>query len=139
MNQTKLEIMPILSSEALLSENKKTRMHSSRMRTAQLFPLCPHMNCSGGVPGSRGTWPRGCTWSWRVYLVPGGAPGQGVYLVPGVYLLGCVPGPGGCTWSWGVYPVMGGIPGPGGYLPVDRNLGTCYSKYYLAPNFVCGQ
>ena len=31
----------------------------------------------GGVPG-----PVGCTWSWGVYLVPGGIWSRGVYLVP---------------------------------------------------------
>ena len=31
-----------------------TRMHSSRMRTARLFPISPTMHCSGGVPGPGG-------------------------------------------------------------------------------------
>ena len=55
-----------------------------------------------GVPGPEGcvpgpgecTWSRGCTWSWGVHLVQG-APGPGVYLVWGVYLVpGGVPGLG---------------------------------------------
>ena len=46
-----------------------------------------------------------------MYLIQGGVPGPGVYLVKGVYLvIGGVPGPGGvCTWSRG-----GGVPGLGG-------------------------
>ena len=51
-----------------------------------------------------------------MYLVRGGIPGPGGYLVPGgctwsrgVYLV-----PGGCTWSRGVYLVLGGVPGPRG-------------------------
>ena len=77
-------------------------MHSSRMRTARLFPVS---HCSrgvylvrGGVPG-----PGWCTWSRGVYLVPGG-----------------VPGPGGCTWSQGSVPGRGGVPGPGGGVPGPR-------------------
>ena len=58
-------------------------MHSSRMRTAAVAVS------RGGVPG-----PGGCTWSWGVYLVPGGVPGLGVP-GPGVYLPGGAPGPGG--------------------------------------------
>ena len=78
----------------------KTRMHSSRMRTARLLPVSPSMYCSGGgvlglggVP-SRGGVPGGCTWS-------GGVSGWGV------------PGPEGRG-----YLVLGGVPGRGGvYLP----------------------
>ena len=71
----------------------KTRMHSSRMRTARAFTVCRSLLLG-----------RGCT-----CLVPGGwvgvpSPGVGAYL----------PGPGGCTWSWGVCLVLGGVPGPGG-------------------------
>ena len=81
--------------------NKTRRMHSSRMRTARLWPVSPGMHC-WGVPGpggcawSRGrcTWSGGCTWSWGVYLV------LGVYLVSGRY-----------TWCQGGGV---GVPGPGG-------------------------
>ena len=108
----------------------------------------------GCVPGPRGctcsrgrgcTWSGGftwsqegvCTWSWGVYLAPGG----GVYLV-----LGVVPGPRGCTWSReGVYqmgvctwsqactwsrglPGPRGVPGPGGctWSLGGRGLGGMY-------------
>ena len=62
----------------LARNEKKTRMHSSRMRTARAFTVC---------------------WS----LLPGGVPAWsgGVYL-PG---LGGVPGPGGVpAWSRGGVP-----------------------------------
>ena len=76
-----------------------------------------------GVPGPRGTWSGGGTWSQgRGYSwSKGGVPGpKGVYLVQGA------PGPGGCTWS------QGGAPGPGGvphqihppdqvHSPMDRH------------------
>ena len=66
-------------------------MHSSRMYTARLLPVSPSMHCSQGV-----------------YLVLGGVPGPGGYLVQGVYLVqGGVPGLG-CA------PAQGGVPGPGG-------------------------
>ena len=62
-----------------------------------------------------------------------------VYL-PGRYL------PRGCTYlgggPTGGVPVQGGVPAQGVYLPRyspceqnDRQV----QKYYLAPNFVCGQ
>ena len=62
----------------------KTRMHSSRMRTARFKRLVAriswHALLPGGVPGTGGVpGPGGCTWS------------------------GGVPGLGGCTWSQGVY------------------------------------
>ena len=101
----------------LAFNNLKTRLHSSRMRTARTLTISPSMLCSGGVPGLGGgvyLGPGGCTWSG------GGVPGPG----------GCtwsqgggVPGPrGGCTWSRG----GGGVPGPGGYLvryspPCEQN------------------
>ena len=54
-----------------------TRLHSSRMHTARALTVSPSMLCAGG-----------CTWSGRglpglggVYLVWGGVPGLGVYLV----------------------------------------------------------
>ena len=107
----------------------KTRLHSSRMRTARALTISPSILCAvGGVPGLGGGVPGlggggvlgprgGCTWSWGVYLVPWGVPGpggvvpgsRGVYLVPGGFTWsrwGDVPGPsGGCTWSRGVYLV----------------------------------
>ena len=76
----------------------KTRLHSSRMRTARTLTVSPSMLCSG----------EGCL-LWGVHLVPGmSAPGVymvpgGGYLVPVVYLV-----PGGCTWSRAVYLVPGG-------------------------------
>ena len=74
----------------------KTRLHSSRMRTARSLTVSPSMLCVGE-----------CTWSGGVYLVWGGVPGPGD--VPG---LGGVPGPGGCTWTG--EGVGGWVPGPGG-------------------------
>ena len=118
----------------------KTRMHSSRMRTARAFTVCRSLllgrGCTCLVPGGGWVylvpgWGRtclvlgGCTWSQG--CVPawsrGGVPAWswGVYLVPG----GCVP-----AWSWGgylpgrrVYLVPGGVPAwsrggvPGQVLP----------------------
>ena len=56
----------------------------------------------------------GCTWSWQVYLVPGGVPD----------------GPGGV-------PGSGGVPaGPGGG-PVDRMTDMC--KNITFANFICRQ
>ena len=79
---------------------EKTRLHSSRMRTARALTVSPSILCAGGVP------------VLGVYLVPGGVPGLGGCLLLGVFLvwgevsaLGGVPGPrgvpdsGGCTWS----------------------------------------
>ena len=108
--------------------------------------------CLGGVPGPRGLYPPGecsClggTWSWGwgctclgVYLVPGvyllgGVPTQtvcvpalGVYLVPGCTCLGDVPGPRGCTCP-GVYLSRGYLV-PGGTFPgtplVNRMTNRC--------------
>ena len=103
------------------------------------WPYLPACSVAGG-----GTWGVYLV-GMGGYLVRGGVPGPGGYLVWGVYLvLGGVPGPGGCTWSWGVYLVRGGVlgprggaPGPGGctwsrgvYLvryspPVDRITDAC--------------
>ena len=96
----------------LRNENVKTRMHSSRMRTARLLPVSPSMHCS-----------RGCTWSWGCTCPEGGVPAPGavpargrtslegvpawgVYLPGGVCILGGVPA-WGCT-CLGVYLVLGG-------------------------------
>ena len=108
----------------------RTRMHSSRMRTARSLTVSPSMLCIGGCTWSQGVCvpgPGGCTCSqggtlyggWGgVYLVLGGVPGPrggvpgpgGVCLVPGGVPgpkggvpgpKGGVPGLGGCTWSWG--------------------------------------
>ena len=49
----------------------------------------------------------GCTWSWGVYLVPGGCNWPRV---------GGAPGHGGCTWSLCTWS-GGNAPGPGEYLP----------------------
>ena len=97
----------------------RTRMHSSRMRTARAFTVCQNLLPGGGVPAwSQGGGPAwswvGCTWSGGVYLP--GPRGVGVYLPGpgGVYpVLGGVPAwsRGGVpAWSWGVY-----LPGPGGW------------------------
>ena len=133
---------------------KKTRMHSSRMRTARLLPVSLGMHCSGectwsqgvylvlGVPGSGGYLPRGGMYLVRGYLVLGGVPGPGggtwpggvpglgvpaqraVYLVPGVYLVA-----GGCTWSRGEVPAQ--------VLPPCGQTDTC--KNITFANFVCGR
>ena len=100
------------------------------MRTARLLPASPSMHCSrgvgtcpGGVPG-----PGGCTWSGGGglgvpgaggYLVLGGVPRLGVYLVPGVYL------------------VSGGVP-----TQVLPSLWTEWQtpvKNITFANFVCGR
>ena len=87
----------------------KTRMHSSRMRTARVLTVSLSMLCGGGggvpgpgVPGPRGVYlVQGATWSSRG--VPGPADG--------------VPGPaGGCVPGLGGVPGLEGVPGPGGYL-----------------------
>ena len=71
----------------------KTRMHSSRMRTARLLLVSPSMHCSGGAPVPGGVP------EWGVYL-NGGLPAWGVYL------------PGGCTAQGGV-PAQGSVPARG--------------------------
>ena len=78
----------------------------------------------GGVPGPRGVpGPGGCTWS------------QGVYLVPGVYLVqSSVSGPRGMYLVLGVYLVPGGAPSPGGYLPRNSPRGqthTCKNTTFV--------
>ena len=120
----------------------RTRMHSSRMRTARSLTVSPSMLCIGGCTWSQGVCvpgPGGCTCSqggtlyggWGgVYLVLGGVPGpggvclvlgvcawsRGVNLVPrGVYLVW-----GGCTWSWG--GVGPGTPPDQVHLPKIRPL-----------------
>ena len=102
----------------------KTRLHSSRMRTARYWPYLQHALGQGG------------TWSWGVYsmvsegvylvlgclyMVPGGVPGPGgvVYLVPG-----------GCTWSQGVYLVWGVYLSPRGVYLV---WGVCSGGGVSAP------
>ena len=92
----------------------KTRLHSSRIRTACSLTVSPSMLCVGGCTWSGGgvPGPGGVPGSRGVYLLPGGCvPGPRVYLVPGG-----VPGPGGCTWSrsWEVCLVLGGVPGSRG-------------------------
>ena len=59
----KIRTLPVYT---YLNLNRKTRMHSRRMRTARLLPISP-----GGVPGPGGRVPG-----------PGGG-GEGVYLVRG--------------------------------------------------------
>ena len=82
---------------------RKTRMHSSRMRTARAFTVCRNL-----LPGGGGAWSRGV----GVYLAGpgGGVPAwSGGDLVPGG---GYLAGPGG-TWSRGGYLpglVRGGVP-----------------------------
>ena len=101
---------------------KKTRMHSSRMRTARLWPVSPGMHFSrGGVPGPGSVpGPGRCTWS------RGGVPGpRGVYLVPG-----------GCTWSQGVYLVPGECTCPG-TPPRDRITDAC--ENITLPQLRCGR
>ena len=129
------------------------------MHTACLLPISPSMHCSWGSTWLGGvcTWsqigvpgPGGCTWSWGVYLVPGGVPGPrgctwsgrvpghregvpGPRGVPGpgggyLVLWGCT-WPGvylilGGTWSWGCTWSQTGVPGPRGIYLV-RGRGTC--------------
>ena len=71
------------------------------MLTARLLAVSSGMHYSWGG-----------TWSWGVYLVPGGVPGpqEGVFLVPGeVYLV-----PGVCTWS--------GTPPPRGLTQACKHI-----------------
>ena len=138
-----------------------TRMHSSRMHTANLLPISPSMHCLGGGAGTRGCtlsggrWVpgpggvggvaglgvngrgvgvylvRGCTWSQGVNLVWG-------YLVQGMYLvLGGVPGPGGCTWSGGCTYLggtwSGDVPAQGRYTPPPVNRMTDRCKNITLP------
>ena len=59
-----------------------------------------------------------------------------MYLVPGG-----VPGPGGCLLPGGVPGLGVSAPCPGGVSgtpPCEQN-DKQVQKYYLAPNFVCGQ
>ena len=88
----------------------KTRMHSSRMRTARSLTISRSMLCfvEGGwgclVPGG---------------LVSGGSGLRGVWSQGGACSRGCVPGPGGCL-VWEV-PAPGRVPGSGGgLLPGER-------------------
>ena len=110
--------------------NKTRRMHSSRMRTARLWPVSPGMHC-WGVPGPGGMClvPGKVYLVWGVYLVLGGVPGpRGVYLVSGRYIW-CqgAPGPRGVGW---VYLVRGGTcPGT---PPRGQNHRRLW-KYNLAP------
>ena len=94
----------------------RTRLHSSRMRTARALTIW-------GVPGpgGGGAWSRerGClVWGEGVpgpgEGVPGpgeGVPGLGVPGLGGA-LSGCVPGPGVCAWSGGC-TWSDGVPGLG--------------------------
>ena len=145
MKTSGILLVPKHSSETstdIVQTNVWTRLHSSRMHTARSLTVSPSMLCSGGrlvrggglVQGGaclvRGVpaWSQGGAWSGGACLVGGCLPGPGGCLPgPG----GCLPGPGGGGW----YPSMhwGKLP------PVDRILDTCFWKYYLAPNFVCGR
>ena len=78
----------------------RTRLHSSRMRTARLLPVSPSMHCTGwGVSAPGGG---ACLWSERACLwsgegVPASSPGGGCLpLVPGV---GVYP-----NMQWGRHP-----------------------------------
>ena len=111
--------------ESSINFNKKTRVHSSRMRTTHLLPVSPSMHCSGG-----------CTLPWRVYL-PGGVylpkgvvPAQGGVPTRGCTCPGGVPAWGGCTYL-GVYLPRGGVPAWGEYLSgsVPARGCTCRGVY----------
>ena len=88
----------------------RTRLHSSRMRTARALTVSTSMLCAGVCVCSRA----GCL-LWGLYLVPGG-----VSAPRGVSALG------GCTWSRGVSALGGctwsrrGVPGQV-LSPVDRH------------------
>ena len=100
----------------------KTRMHSSRMRTAR------NSSRRGGVPGLGGKCllRGGVPGLGEVYLVLGDVCSEGGCLLPeeGYLVGGCtrswgVSAPGGCNWS-GMYLVLGGVCSRGGLL-----LGGC--------------
>ena len=103
--------------KAKRSKNKRTRLHSSRMHTARLLTVSSSMHyAAGGWSAPRGVLSA---------LGDGGVCSRGVSAPQEVC---CSRGGGGipaCTEA---------DPPP----PVDRILDTCYWKYYLAPNFVCG-
>ena len=108
---------------------RKTRLHSSRMRTGRVLTVSPSMLCTGGgvsAPGGVYLVPGGCTWSQRGgSLLPGGVCSKGGCLLPG-----------GCTWSWGdVLP--GGCLLWGVYLVpgvcVCSQGGFCSWGVYLVP------
>ena len=71
--------MKILLFNLCNRKETKTRLHSSRMRTARLLPVSPSKHCTGGVSA------------------PGGVCSQGVYL-PGETCLGGVPAQGCTMW-----------------------------------------
>ena len=94
---------------------KKTRLHSSRMRTARLLPVSPSMHCTRGyLPLVQGGGT--CLWS-------GGGVCSGGYLP---LVLGCV-----CPRRYLPLVQGGGVPasGPrGGYLPLVWG-GVCSGGY----------
>ena len=87
----------------LLAVAYKTRMHSSRMRTACALTIGWGCTCPRDVPGWRGVPAVGVG---GMYLPRGwGCTCPGVYLPGGVYL------------PRGVVPARGGVPARGVYLP----------------------
>ena len=107
---------------AIFAENyMKTRMHSSRMHTAN------SSSCRGGG-GQGGGW----TWSPSIAHL-----GVGLDLIPLNFPLGRGPGPDPPQfppWVWALRPPQGA-----GTPAVNRILDTRLWKYYLAPNFVWGR
>ena len=111
--------LPEVQNRDISSPTNKTRLHSSRMRTAHLLPVSPSMHCTGG-----GSGPGGC-------LISGGVWSQE----------GCLPLVRGDAWSWGgaclrsvggVYPSMQwGRPTPPG-----QNSWHTLLKILPCPNFV---
>ena len=53
--------MKILLFNLCNRKETKTRLHSSRMRTARLLPVSPSTHCTGGVSAPGGVCSQGCT------------------------------------------------------------------------------
>ena len=105
----------------------KTRMHSSRMRTARSLTISRNMLCFvGGGAWSQRAWSQGG-------LVSGGSGLRGVWSQGGACSRGCVPGPGG-AWS-GRCLLLGGCLVPGGSAP----RGEVVSQHALRQPRSCGQ
>ena len=89
----------------------KTRLHSSRMRTARSLPVSPSMHYGGGKGGYL---PRGCT-------CPGGGTCRGRRYLSG----GCT-----CRGNW---YLSGGCTLPRGYVPLVLGCRQGYLPRYPPP------
>ena len=102
----------------------KTRLHSSRMRSARTLTISPSMLCAG------------VGWDGGLCMVLGGVHGPGVCVFPGggAYSWG-VHGPGGAWSQGGWYPSMHwDRPLP----PVNRMINRCKNITLPQTSFACG-